>query len=101
MGIDRRQFIKIAGLSTLFGLGGKIGWELLKPGQVEASLASLPQPRAAKPWATRGEMPNAGAATAKSCIEVCHRIHNVPDFANPVNTKDAVTPEEQIRWQVK
>jgi hypothetical protein len=40
-------------------------------------------------------------ATAQRCIEACHRIHNVPDFAQPVNPKDAVSPEEEIRWQVK
>ena len=38
MGIDRRDFIKLAGLSTLLGLGGKSAFELLQPGQVEAAM---------------------------------------------------------------
>jgi molybdopterin-containing oxidoreductase family iron-sulfur binding subunit len=101
MGINRRDFIKIAGLSTLFGLGGKVGWELLKPGQVEASLAALPQPITAKRWAMVVDMRKLDDATAKRCIEVCHKIHNVPDFYHPVNPKDAVTPEQALHWQIK
>ncbi len=38
MGMDRREFIRIAGLSTLFGLGGKGAFELLAPGRVEAEI---------------------------------------------------------------
>ena len=38
MGIDRREFIRIAGLSTLLGLGGKGAFELLAPGRVEAEM---------------------------------------------------------------
>jgi hypothetical protein len=45
MGINRREFIRIAGLSTLFGLGGaKAAWEILRPGQVEAALQASPNP---------------------------------------------------------
>ena len=63
MGIDRRQFIKIAGLSTLFGLGGKIGWEFLKPGQVEAALEAAPL--TAKRWAMVIDMRKLDDATAQ------------------------------------
>jgi molybdopterin-containing oxidoreductase family iron-sulfur binding subunit len=38
MGMDRRKFLKLAGLSTLFGLGGKAAFDLLAPGELEASL---------------------------------------------------------------
>ena len=101
MGIKRREFIKIAGLSTLFGLSAKSAWELLRPGQVEAGLKALPKPLTAKRWAMVVDMRKLDDATAQRCIEVCHRIHNVPDFAHPVNPKDKVSPEEEIRWQVK
>ena len=36
MGMDRREFIRIAGLSTLLGLGGKGAFEMLRPGQAQA-----------------------------------------------------------------
>jgi|UniRef100_A0A7C5AKN2 Fe-S-cluster-containing dehydrogenase component len=101
MGINRREFIKLAGLSTLFGLGGKAAWELLRPGQLEAALTAAPKPLTAKRWAMVVDMRKLDEATAKRCIEVCHRIHNVPNFAKPKNPKDAVSPEEQVRWEVK
>ena len=44
MGIDRRDFIKLAGLSTLLGLGGKSAFELLRPGQVEAAMGASRRP---------------------------------------------------------
>ncbi len=50
MGINRREFIKLAGLSALLGLGGKSAFELVLPGEVEA--AQVAQPVAgAKRWA--------------------------------------------------
>jgi molybdopterin-containing oxidoreductase family iron-sulfur binding subunit len=101
MGINRREFIRIAGLSTLFGLGGKAAWELLRPGQVEAALKALPKPLTAKRWAMVVDMRKLDDATTQRCIEVCHRIHNVPNFSKPVKPKDAMPPEDQVRWQVK
>ncbi|MGQ9688188.1 MAG: sulfate reduction electron transfer complex DsrMKJOP subunit DsrO [Desulfobaccales bacterium] len=101
MGMDRREFIKLAGLSTLFGLSGKAAWELLRPGQVEAAVAAGPKPLTAKRWAMVVDMRKLDDATAQRCIEVCHRIHNVPDFSKPVNPKDEIPPETQVRHQVK
>ena len=43
MGVNRREFLKIAGLSTLFGLGGKAAIDILVPGELEASMQALPQ----------------------------------------------------------
>ena len=48
MGIDRREFIRIAGLSTLLGLGGKGAFELLAPGRVEAQMLQEPNALLAK-----------------------------------------------------
>ena len=38
MGMDRREFIRLAGLSALLGLGGKGAFELMAPGRVEAEI---------------------------------------------------------------
>ena len=38
MAVDRRKFLKIAGLSTLFGLSGKTAFEIFAPGELEASM---------------------------------------------------------------
>ena len=42
MAMDRREFLKIAGLSALLGLGGKAAFELLAPGEAEAVLQADP-----------------------------------------------------------
>ena len=38
MGINRREFLRIAGIASLWGLGGKTAFEILKPGAVEAQI---------------------------------------------------------------
>ena len=101
MSIDRREFIRIAGLSTLLGLGGKTVWELLAPGQVEAQLMPKANALAAKRWAMVVDMRKLDEATAKKCVDICHKVHNVPDFANVKDPKLAVPPAEANRWQIK
>ncbi|MBM4285177.1 MAG: 4Fe-4S dicluster domain-containing protein [Deltaproteobacteria bacterium] len=100
MSISRRDFIRIAGLSTLFGLGARGAYELIAPGQLEAK--SVPEAAATgKRWAMVVDMHKVDADTARKCAVACHRLHNVPDFANPVNPKYKVDPEELVRWEVK
>jgi len=36
MGINRRDFLKMAGIASIWGIGGKTAFEILKPGAVEA-----------------------------------------------------------------
>jgi molybdopterin-containing oxidoreductase family iron-sulfur binding subunit len=86
MAVDRREFLKIAGLSALFGLGGKTAIELLAPGEVEAKANALPVGKA-KRWAMVIDMPNMDEKIMDKCIEACHREHNVPDFGG---TKESV-----------
>jgi Fe-S-cluster-containing dehydrogenase component len=101
MGIDRRDFIRLAGLSTLMGLGGKSAFELLAPGQAEAALEARPEALKAQRWAMVVDMKKVDERTAKKCIEACHSVHNVPDFEHPLDAKDKLTPDELNRWQVK
>ncbi|MBL7102394.1 MAG: 4Fe-4S ferredoxin, partial [Desulfobacteraceae bacterium] len=42
MGVDRREFLKIAGYAALFGLGGKAAIDILAPGELEASMQGIP-----------------------------------------------------------
>ncbi len=88
MGVNRREFLKIAGLSTLFGLGGKAAIDILVPGELEASMQALPQtgePRLAMVVDT-GKMDE---KLMDICIKACHDEHNVPDLGNP---------KEEIKW---
>lgn len=82
MGIDRRKFLKIAGLTTIMGLGGKTAFELLAPGQVEASLKEIPLTKA-KRWGMAIDMEKMSEELIDSCSEACHQVHNVPDWGDP------------------
>ena len=101
MSIDRRDFIKIAGLSTLLGLGGKSAFELLQPGQVEAAMEPKPEALKAKRWSMIVDMRKMDEQTAKKCSEACHKVHNVPDFKNPLDPKLKISDEDLVRWEIK
>ena len=101
MGIDRREFIRIAGLSTLLGLGGKGAFELLAPGRVEAEIIPAPGSMKAKRWAMVINQKKLDDATAQQCAAACHRVHNVPDFLNPPDAKLKLDPAVAHRYEVK
>ena len=86
MGVNRRKFLKIAGLSTVMGLGGKAAFELLAPGQLDAQEVPL---TAGKRWGMVVDMKKMNDKIMDKCIEACHHIHNVPNLGNP---------KEEIKW---
>jgi len=94
MGVNRREFLKISGLSTLMGLGGKATMDLLAPGQLDAQEV-IPKPGAlkAKRWAMVVDMKNCLEKVAKDgckdCMDICHQVHNVPHIASH---------KEEIKW---
>ena len=88
MALDRREFLKIAGLSTLIGLGGKAAFELLAPGELEASSKALPLSEG-KRWAMVVDSHKMDEALIDTCIDACHNEHNVPDMG---------TAKEAIKW---
>ena len=82
MGVDRRQFLKIAGVAALAGLGGKAAVDILAPGDVEASMKALPLTEG-KRWAMVINMPELNDEIMNKCIAACHEEHNVPEFGDP------------------
>ncbi len=102
MGINRREFIRLAGLSTLLGLGGRAAWELLCPGELEAKYLPAKGVLVAKRWAMVVDMRKLDEKVAQKCISACHAIHNVADMgAPPVEPAVTITPDQQGRWQMK
>ena len=81
MGIDRRKFLKIAGISTLVGVSGKAAFELLAPGAVDASVKNIPLTEAKK-WAMVVDTHKMTDDILKSCQDACHNVHNVPDWGD-------------------
>ncbi len=88
MEITRRTLLKVAGL-TLLGLSAKPGWEIISAlDRPEPSPAS--GPLADKKWAMAVDLKRCWLRKeCRDCIDVCHRIHNVPDMGSL---------KEEIKW---
>ncbi len=88
MGVDRREFLKIAGMAALFGLGGKAAIDIFAPAELEASMEGIPLTKG-KRWAMVIDIRKCLAQQAKNkdgckaCIMACHQAHNVPDWGDP------------------
>jgi len=91
MGVDRRGFLKIAGISALLGLGGKTAIDFFAPGDLEASMDAVPLTEG-KRWAMVIDMQKMDEEMMNKCIEACHSEHNVPDLGNP---------KDEVKWLFK
>jgi len=91
MGVDRRGFLKIAGISALLGLGGKTAIDFFAPGDLEASMDAVPLSEG-KRWAMVIDMQKMDEEIMDKCIEACHGEHNVPDLGNP---------KDEVKWIFK
>ncbi|MDY7035343.1 MAG: 4Fe-4S dicluster domain-containing protein [Thermodesulfobacteriota bacterium] len=86
MGINRREFLKIAGLSAIMGVGGKAAFDLLAPGELDARDVPLTE---GKRWGMVVDMTKMNDDIMDKCIEACHSAHNVPNLGNP---------KEEVKW---
>lgn len=91
MSMNRREFLKITGISTIFGLGGISAVSGLK-NLVEAQQV-MPSPEAlkAKRWAMVVDMSKFKTEEDyQRCINACHQVHNVPNITD--------NPKHEIKW---
>jgi len=97
MGCKRREFLKIAGLSTLLSLGSNAAFELLLPGELEAAKYTTDEKSLeAERWAMVIDMRKCSEVkNCTKCMDACHEIHNVPDFRNPDGTKNI---KDEVKW---
>jgi molybdopterin-containing oxidoreductase family iron-sulfur binding subunit len=91
MAVDRRKFLKIAGLSAVMGLGGKGVWEILAPGELEASVKDIPLTQGRK-YGMVVDMKKMDEEIMDKCVDACHRVHNVPNLGDP---------QFEIKWMWK
>jgi Fe-S-cluster-containing dehydrogenase component len=92
MGVDRRVFIKMAGLSALAGLGAGSAWELLAPGSLDAAEAGYtPDKKELKAtrWGMIVDMEKFNDELIQAAINACHNYHNVPHVPNK---------KQEIKW---
>lgn len=88
MGMNRREFLRIAGIASLWGLGGKTAFELLKPGALEAQ-TQAPLLKGKK-WAMVIDTRKFNVPEDfQKIIEACNKAHNIPKVANE---------RQEIKW---
>jgi molybdopterin-containing oxidoreductase family iron-sulfur binding subunit len=94
MTTNRRDFLKIAGVSALtlmtppLILPALAGENVRLPGQDFTPAKSL----TAKRWAMAVD-PSKCSEGCMDCITACHAVHNVPDFRNPKDEVKWIWPE--------
>jgi molybdopterin-containing oxidoreductase family iron-sulfur binding subunit len=82
MKIERREFLKLAGLSAIFGLGGTA---IAGGAKQIAEYKNDPKELKGKRWGLVIDMDKfASDADVQKMSEICHTIHNVPTIANPM-----------------
>ena len=89
MSINRREFLKIAGVASIgFGFGANL---LLRNKGLEASQFSRPPGGlTAKRWAMVVDLGKFKTGEDyRKIIDACHSIHNVPDIGNP---------KDEVKW---
>ncbi|UCG52892.1 MAG: 4Fe-4S dicluster domain-containing protein [Candidatus Latescibacterota bacterium] len=87
MGIDRRKFLKVAGVAAL-GLASGSSKQLLARGSSESTTAG--KPAVGKRWAMVIDLKKCQQAeNCTKCVDACHKFHNVPEFDNP---------KDEIKW---
>ena len=93
MSMNRREFLKIAGITTVAGIGAPIVMNGLQKGNLEASqlhVAEGPNALKAKRWGFVVDMSKIKTDDdVKRIVDACHSIHNVPDFGEP---------KDEIKW---
>jgi len=92
MSMDRRNFLKIAGFSTIVGgLGSGLTLGALNSPKAEAS-SGHGSSKAGRDttWAMVVDPSKfRGAEDYQKCIKACHTTHNVPQFNNP---------KDEVKW---
>ena len=97
MSMNRRQFLKIAGASTLAGLGAATVINGLSRSGPEAS-SVLPDPKSltAKRFGFVIDVNKLKSEDAyQKCVEACHSIHNVPDMSK---LSEDVRIRHEVKW---
>lgn len=90
MSINRRDFLKIAGASTLMGLTGMSPVEALLKAEAEAAVSPGPVALKAGRWAMVIDVSKLkGKEDYERIIHACHSIHNVPDIGNK---------KDEVKW---
>lgn len=86
--VNRRQFLRIMGVSTVYGLGVASLGALVE--KLEAApFGATPGRLTAKRWGMYIDMDKITDADSARIVRACHSVHNVPDLG---------TPKDEVKW---
>ena len=94
MGVDRRKFLKVAGLTALAAAGKPLkaladSTDVI-PEEKVPSVDNYDSPLTAKRWAMVIDLKKCREKeSCQDCMIACHKSHNVPEFDNP---------KDEIKW---
>lgn len=90
MSIDRREFLKLAGISTVLGFGGVSAVTGLRRTLEASEVMPNPEALVAKKWGMVVDMSKFKTEEDyQKCIDACNHVHNVPSIDNP---------KKEIKW---
>lgn len=90
MGIDRRKFLTIAGISALTALEKKVSAQIPSGDSTEVKFVPDKPPLKGSRWAMVFDARKCREAeNCNKCMNACHAVHNVPKFDNP---------KDEIKW---
>jgi len=94
-GMDRRGFLKLAGLGALGAAALPAGWSLVKPGEALASLGGTVTDVVTdrRRWAMVVDLRKDCPDGCRECIGACNKEHNVPKFTDEADPK-----RHEIKW---
>lgn len=93
--IDRRQFLKIAGFTTMLGIGVMPVVSRISSRLEASQVFTDPNAMTAKRWGFVVDMSKFRTdEDIKRVMDACHSIHNVPDFGNPKDEIKWIWPEK-------
>jgi Fe-S-cluster-containing dehydrogenase component len=89
MGMDRRKFMKIAGVSALSLTGGAVPSGVLRA-EDPSDVLELSRPLQGKRWAMVIDLKKCHKAEGcDDCVQACNVAHNIPHFDNP---------KDEVKW---
>jgi len=97
MSINRRQFLKLAGVTTVAGIGGTAVFNGLRDNGPEAAQSS-PDPRSlkGKRWGFVVDVSKLKSGEDyQKCIDACHSVHNVPDMRS---LPEDIRKRQEVKW---
>jgi molybdopterin-containing oxidoreductase family iron-sulfur binding subunit len=90
MSMNRRDFLKLAGITSIATLGGTTALTLVRKNIEASQMTPDPKGLTGKRWGMVVDMSKfKNKDDIRKCTDACHSIHNVPTIASP---------KEEIKW---